>query len=594
MKLALSIPELSTPMWMLSVCKKIFMLSFRGTITCSLLLIIQRILKLMSFLIPLKVILIASSGRLPSFIKDTLPSLELNEFIIKMGFIAILCHICAIKISDFIDSSISSSVKIITDRNKKESFNINIPSQLKIIYSQLVRSISAISFVVLVCVPGLFLNPEVIISFIVLLFIFFLFLFFSVRLDFPVSYDYFYKNRQTFQNWWLFLTYTTVFVVILFQLSFAQVSDKLILTFIAFLLCRYAATAANEFITTSFKISQNRSMINSLLFFDALDKNQTPSFPYQSELTQAKVYKFAKKLLQNSFDEFNITSIRSNNASIYGISCFDIQVGFKDQELTKKISTFCLKIYQPKYQSLSKHESNLLQSNLSLLPAPEIIHQKQIEYFDCKLLQTHSTPSKTNINFSDICLKILCQMWSLPVSHKSLNAYIRTHECDIKRMRIFSIEVLKFCCRNKESSDALKFFEDKFDEIINHVYRMPFALHNPEISMKTVGLLPDQKKALCYHWGRWSVQPIGYTLSQMSNYFSESQIEEIIKFVKNNRIDCHDLNRNQLLMSSEAHKLLKHVENNRCEQAIETLVKVVLYYKRILSDEKTKSEIDVN
>lgn len=582
-KVANAIPELIVPLWMISLYKKVFSLTFQITLKCVGWLIAHRILRLLSFIVPLKVILIAGSDRLPGFIQRPFPTLELNDVVTFLAIFTIFCYISAIKVVDFIDANISKASIVIAKRNKKASNLINIPVQITFNYEQIVKSIAAIMFVLIVVFFGLFINSTIMLLLVLLIASFWGCLFISSKYDWPIKFEFFLSNRFKIQKWWMLISYIIIFVSILLTLSGDMFEDAAIKLIITFLLCRYSIAAANEYISGSFRITGKMDVINSLFFFRVSENISVSGQHNQKELNSEKVRECAARLLRAEIEQFDIKSIRSNISSVYGVHCFDVCINNHNQLDSLEDNIYILKIFEPRYHFLANHEGFLLEQNISKVPAPKILQRETIGDFDCMLLNAQSTSPEGYAECAQAFVSVLCQMWSVPMTNSTVHAYHRTHECDIKRLDFAKLEILKLHSNDEEAVDTLQFLEEHLEDIRGYCLSLPLTLDNPEINIKTVVMPQDSNASLCYQWGRWTVQPIGSTLSQIGTILNDEQINKILLAVKAHREECSALNEDQLMLSAALHTLLRHVEKQRYSEALQAGLNVVSRYERAIA-----------
>ena len=130
----------------LSLFKKIIYSSKFGALVCIILSICVRVLELLAFLVPLKIVLIAASGQIPAFASHSLNNLSLNLVISFLVFTVVFAFFISALLSKLLEKKIESNVVKIYNLNRKSSPSIDFDGALKSEYTRIISAIGAVVF----------------------------------------------------------------------------------------------------------------------------------------------------------------------------------------------------------------------------------------------------------------------------------------------------------------------------------------------------------------------------------------------------------------------------------------------------------------
>jgi hypothetical protein len=579
-----TISNIVTSKWILSLYKKVFLLSCYQNVKCLVLLLIERFLKVLSFVFPLKTILILNNGKVPIFLLEIFPNLNLEILVIFLTISTLISYLGVLKISPIIKNNISQTAIIIENQNKKTSPNINISRELEQNYSLIITSVSAIFFSLIILFLIFFLDQSTAWTLIFVLMIFLTVFFLSAKYHFPFKFKYFIENREEIQKIWLYLSYTIIFLFILNKLIIMPLNDKLINLAITFFLCRYAVNAANEFINHIFKIFSKYLNLNRLFFFNNILKNYTNEVKFTKTLNFSKMKYLAEKMTSIYSKDIKIISIHLSRASFQKNICLDLVVKNTNKNLDREKKYYILKIFDKKYDYLAMHELEITKNNAEeIFPVLKMLKQKKIDEQICILYEKFNQSIIEEDQYLKVVTSILISMWSIPVSNKKLNSYLRTHGNNIPKIDSESIKLLQTYIYSSKSNDHenLLKLEPLIDEIVTYIAKLPITLYNKDLQRIYLNFCNINNKGVCYHWTSWSLRPIGSNLTSLKNLFDDEKLNEIIKVVKNKRKDCYNLDINQLRLTETYFELLDSVKNRKINLAYKQASKLVSIFLKI-------------
>ena len=578
-----------TSTWILSLYKKVFLFSYYQNFKCVVLTLLERFLKLFSFVFPLKTILILNSGNVPLFLLEIIPNLTLELLVIFLTVATLISYYGVLKISTNINNNISKTAIIIENHNKKTSSNINISSGLKNNYSLIIKSISAIFFFSIILFLILFLDQSIawLLVFVTMLFLVIIFL--SAKYDFLFEFEYFVKNREKIQKIWLYLSFAIIFLFILNKLIISSfLSDRLLNLAIIFFLCRYSINAANEFINHLFKIFLNYLNVSNLFFFNSIHNKYTTEVKLNKILNISKIKYIADKILLSCSKDIKLMSIHLSRISSNNNICFDLVV--ENKKLNNEKKFYLLKIFDQKHNFLAIHELNIVKNNTNKnYPVPKVLNNLIIDEFNCILFEKFNKSIISQNQYLNAAKSILINMWSVPIEDKILNSYLRTQGYNTPEVISESIELIQtYSHSSKLSNNNLLKLDSMIKEISDYISKLPIVLYNKNLGRVYLDFSNIHNKAICYNWSEWSLNPIGSNLGSFKNLFDDNNLTEILQIIKKKRKDCFNLNIHDLRLTETYFNLIDFIKKNKINSAYNQALKLASLFLVIKDNDKKK------
>ena len=573
-----------TIFWHLSLYKKAFSLAPIKTAQTVFISVVSRILHLLSFLLPLKAIMVAGSTNPPAFVVDMYPDITVSSLVLFLGAVTVIFYLINITLLRLLDTINDSGAQRIIMRTQKVGGTRDVYSETRRYYEKIIKSLSGLFFVASVLLALLLLYQKLFLVFIIALIVPWLIVILIFQNPDGNLQSWLARGRIVLQQRWMFVVFISTFVIIVLDVINENFESSILLAMVGFILCRHALSATNEFINIGFNLYSLREKVNSLLFFEApLVYSRFSEYQYRDLLlTNERIEFIARDIVHRleSGDSSERVDVHWQSLQVYGVYFFSVIPSSNQRSLITG-DDFLLKVFQPKYKFLANHETLLL-GNISsgVKSLPRLIVSDEIDGFDCILLKGSGIPLTTLDEYHSAIITIFSDIWALDTSVDVIKAYTRSHDCGISKLKRSQVESLSLACLEDDHKAILAAFLDKFEAIKQIVLRLPRILHNPELTMNVINKDKDGFPVVL-QWGRWCVEPIGTALWYY-DFIDDDNLDRIRKTVVDTRKDWSFLEIAHLRLSGELYRLWKLIEKQDLSSAIVSAHRVFEVYQRLV------------
>lgn len=463
----------------------------------------SQVLLLLTFFLPLKVLILLGAEKVPHYFPMYLQSLKKTHLIIAFSLLAVICY-CLYIVSNFIIAYFSRKG---ADHLLKNSAKLKLfDNQRKIatqVYSKYTRGLAAGTFVFIAVSILIYIYPLLI----------------SVLLGYcavvgaiiVVLYDRFPKVRRLIQQNYVDVLNTLSSVGFLVTF-FCMVADYLFFTppkifpaLIALLLVRQGLSRLATMIQDVTSLRLQYRQINAMFFHDK------PLVVTESVYT-AEI----KSLLNEDFREEWMTAVMQYLSSPYKkyLSSTWSQIGqpniysfeslFSNESGDQK--TFLFKLYDAPAEFLAMRESLLLQS-VPLIPVPQFIGSSKVRGFSCHVFEFDKVRKVTLREQGPGLVSLAQKLMSLEPVETLVQQFGRSHLYLEQRLTNELISNLSLVV-SRENSAVLQGLQHRYAGIISLLEGLPRQLVCADVSPNTL-ILSETAEAFVSHWPNWKIEPVG-------------------------------------------------------------------------------------
>ena len=141
---------ITTLLWHVSLYKKVLSLTSSNTVQAVTLSVASRIFYLLSFLLPLKAIMLAGIPRPPELFVHLYPSVTVNDLVLGLSAISVFFYLGNISFQRLIDIRVDLGAKQIAARLQKIGASLNVSDETKRLYDAIIRSLSSLIYYLIV------------------------------------------------------------------------------------------------------------------------------------------------------------------------------------------------------------------------------------------------------------------------------------------------------------------------------------------------------------------------------------------------------------------------------------------------------------
>ncbi len=471
--------------------------------------LVSQITLLLAFLLPLKVIILLGSASIPSYFPDFLGRLERDTLIASLAASAICFYLVHVLFDRINEQLVADGAQRIMDGTRKFPLFENQTAKALKAYLQYSHGLAALVFLALGFITLAVIYPIVAIvlgSFCTLSFI-------SAMLRYELSENF---RTSVFQSVPAHtrtssdLAFLTVFLFIVGDYLFGT-PPSILFGLISLILVRQWTQRATTLITNCANLLVQRVQV-SALFFHA----QTAELAVTN--SQPELWQTLSKFRQSSgFDDLlevaelpNIQIEGSHwlQTGIPGIVALQLDYQADDPSESGQL---LVKLFNKQRHNYAQRESTLFGLPLAeKLPAPQLLGVTSVSGLQChihKMRSLNEIPVKKRLAYSGA---FRCCLSAIQLPPDFLDRHYRSHPGLWLRLNDQLIERLTIVSNSSEERDLLVWLRQALPIIQELLESMPASLVNIEATKQSIRLDANERP-FSYHWGRWSVEPLGST-----------------------------------------------------------------------------------
>ena len=203
------------------------------------------------------------------------------------------------------------------------------------------------------------------------------------------------------------------------------------------------------------------------------------------------------------------------------------------------------------------------------LKAPALITRYTREPFVCQILEyglSEPVPEKNWKSLHDDLLEYYCSIKPPP---ELIKAYCSSHKSLYEILSREFVSRVWIAVDTPEEENQLDNFLERLPGIESMLKSMPCFIHNPDLTVKNT-VKTDDHDILVMTWGRWTLEPLGAVMP-----FEQKRLDQLLEVVKKRRSDIPaDLDLDRLYLVNSCRKLEKEISQGVYKAALRTINKV--------------------
>lgn len=473
------------------------------TITVQAAHFFSQVLLLLTFFLPLKVLILLGSEKIPHYFPLYLQSVKKTHLIIAFSALALICYVLYV-IACFVISYYS---KRGADKLLKNSAKLSLfENQRKVAaqaYSIFTRVLAAGTFVAVVFIILLFIYPSLV--FVVLLY--------SVTTGSALVALYNRKPdvRKLIQIHYLDVLSTLSSVGFLIAF-FCMVADylffnppKIFAALIALLLLRQGLSRVTTMVQDVISLRSQYRQINAMFFHDkpliSSDGVYTPEIKSLLNEESRKIWMSeVMTSLESSFK--TVVSSSWSQLAQPNIYCFETVLSNENGQQRK----FLFKLFDSSAVFLAKRERLLLQS-MPGIPSLQFAGAATVQEFSCHVFECGSfrkvLPHEQGAGLIALAQKLM----SLEPEEELVQQFGRSHTYLEQRLTDELLSNFSMVV-SKDNASLLQQFQLHYAGIISVIEKLPRQLVCTDINPCTL-LLSESADVCANHWPNWKIEPTG-------------------------------------------------------------------------------------
>ena len=185
---------------------------------------------------------------------------------------------------------------------------------------------------------------------------------------------------------------------------------------------------------------------------------------------------------------------------------------------------FLIKVFESNRKSLASHESALLREPAKGLPAPVLVESTGINQFPCLVYTFPSGSPVTNPRrFRQLAISLRAQLLQVEPPAALVTRYRRSHPMLCQRVDSTRLLRLRVAVDTAEQERCATEVVQRLPALQEHLGTLPPVLLNPDITQATIWVDELEEKPLLLNWTRWSLEPAGAGWGER-----EDQLEKLV------------------------------------------------------------------
>ncbi|EON93896.1 hypothetical protein MARLIPOL_01165 [Marinobacter lipolyticus SM19] len=459
-------------------------------------------LMLVSFLLPLKIILLLSSPELPGFLPLSIQELGKERLVLGLSLVTVVFY--ALKIfSDkrVVNASVYGADKVVDYNNKLTSFE-DQDSFSRSAYKKYVEALSNALFVLLSFCLFLIIYPDI--FFVIIGFLFSCFLIFRYGWKGKPGVS---EGVVTEYSSIISLLSTVGFVLVFFFIvidSLYFLSPNFLVTLACLILTRQVMAQLSSFLILTLFHEENRGKVEASFF----EKSSTLDYPQKSRIgvwgMLAKNDPYA--LVSDFVYEHAGVKVQRNSISWKQSGVLNI---YLFRAFSEGGRSFALKIFGRKQKSLALHEASLLYSvdTKDGLPAPKLIATQVVDGCHCHLFEEGVVGEKPYVRPKVLEKQLLISCIKFRPDSLLVEQYKASRGMIWERLGRRELDHIKLLSRDSDLSVINDFFEIHGD-ICDVISKLPMYV-NPGVFSQALMEFYEDSGHCVLHWGKWKLLPVG-------------------------------------------------------------------------------------
>ncbi len=492
----------STLGWCLSLGTKLFSVVPVTTLTVQVTTLASQILLLLAFFLPLKVIILLGSEKIPNYFPLALHALKKNHLIVMLSLAAAVCYVLYLLSELLIAYCCKRGARTLLARSAKLNLFENQNKVAVHAYSRFTRAMAAATFfalsgtVLLVIYPSLL---AVVCSYVMIVALLCVGLYNKSA----------WARRQLQQHYAAILN---ALAAVGFLISFfCLVADflyyphqRIFHAVIAVLVMRQALQRLTSMIQDIISLRMQHRQINAMFFHSQplLEQRQNNA-ELEALLSPSSRETWTLELLKTAVSG-PVQNLQVHWHQIDAVDVYAFRLTFDSASGPQE---FLAKLFGNNIASLAEQERLLLKHQPGL-PTIEWLDAYKLQGIDCHLFNLNGHSKLTRRQIGDGVVAINRQLLSCEPAEELLHRFSRTRPYLEQRLDPALISPLRYVCTEPDEVSKVEQLLALLPEVVARLTQLPRQIVSLDITSEAL-LISSSKQFHLSHWSSWRVEAVG-------------------------------------------------------------------------------------
>jgi|GEM_PF-5243203 hypothetical protein len=555
--------------WLATVMQSFIQSNSALTVKIVAISVAARIVNIVAFLLPLKVILLAGSERIPRYF-PFIDQAHRTEWIVALSVGAVILYLVTLVLDSVRRNLAEAGGSQMLRASTAIFVNSSQEDDVKSVYLRVVTVVTNIIF---------FLTGMVVITLLDKLVVLFLstylgaaYLIFAgltsrrAARRAPALAANLDQNFKKYVRIASSVGFLTSFLVILYTLLTAAEANVAI-AIVLIILLRQVLSAATGVVIESVQMSRRRDQFNAMLFRehqwreaeskDTLSLREAFNPNDRAKLVAAEIGQFV--------DSQKPIKVQWIDPAYKGIQCFDIQAKALNGSSFRAIQT----VYRPTQRHLLANEDYLFSfMNRKDLGAPAVIGEFTVAGYVSRIVAADGSIDLPRNKWRQSLSQVLGKMWSVRPSDELAEGYRATHRLLEERLDRSLLQKLAVAIDLDTERTLYHTAIALLPRIRSRLSRLPLIIVNPDLSRTNALFVPDDAEVRPIFWGKWQLARLG---SDLSLELSDTVRNELLRNIQRGREDARDITIADYVFCQRCAMLERHIEQSCYKAAFDVI-----------------------
>ncbi|MEG8202709.1 hypothetical protein [Pseudomonas sp. 5RIF] len=560
--------------WSFSLGRKFLRTAPLHTASVQFIYILSQLLLLLAFFLPLKAIIVLSSGGIPSYFPDFLKAHPQNTVVIWLSLSSLVAFAAHLTFELAATKITARGARLLILRTKKIVLFDNQDSIAINAYSKFTRGFSELLFFLISIAILCAIYPLIFSLVVTSITAFYVLICLAFNTSPKLRAALIIHHQATLNSISGFIFLVVFFGIIGDFLYFAPPSA--FMAIISLLLIRQALQRLVGFATKLIVLRSQHSRVSALFFhnqpllLETTQKNDGIHSLFSPEQRERWIPQILSPLFKTAFTVESVKNFQLGHPDIY---CYEV-----DCSSETELKTFIIKLFDESRTYPASQESALI-AQFKNLPCPPLRETGKLQSVTYHIFEWSKESKMTGREYNKGSLTLLGDLMKLTPPKSLLNKYERSKSYLESRLNIEMLESLKLYAVTADDQKKIEHLADSLDRIKAHLSKLPRQLI--VLDLNTDSLLKKETGELSVlHWGNWLLEPAG-------TYWPLTAHSELLEFTREaqrTRTDAENLSSDGTILSSYMFSFERHV-NRRDYQAALNLIPDVLKHTQNLDEQ---------
>ena len=551
--------------------------------------LIERCCNLLAFVLPLKIVLLASAEGVPHYFRGFIPPESKPAWII------------ALSIAAFAFFLVSIVLNVVSERLAKIGGDevVIVANEISVANAQAVKAKNYYSTACAIISNGVFAFLGLIAVSLLDSGLFLVVTFSLMGIYLLTSWALREKDKASkswlgeiisgdfsgYLDFWTYGVFIAGFITLLVPFL-AGASPSILFAVLAIIILRHSVIAAFSAVKGSVKLWRWKEGVDPLVF-------RNVHLTRQSGSGHVDLREFLSNSNRELILEENFSSTMPNSTGLAlfwedsPVKTFTSLSLRPTSEAGSEDHRFLVHVFAEKWEHLLRHEQSLVRHmDRSKLWALSEVLSFNRDGFSCQVLDVSMGERLVSKKgWHEIDSLMLRQHWSCAPPKELVSGYSGSHPLMYQRFTGGFFSPLEVAINGEQEEQMFTLFLQLLPAIRKFLMRQPLYVHNPELNSQTVVRMREGKSDAyaVETWGKWALEPVGYRLPSK---YTEAQLEEVVDYLVAARKDITSkFGSEDVLLVSEMAALEGLVQVQRFSAALESM-KEIMCKKHLFLEQK--------